>query len=169
MNFTISEVPKWYQNYVTEAGDGDIVDVLNHGCDSLIELLGSLTDDQALYRYAPEKWSIKDLIQHLTDSERVFIYRALRFARNDKTELSGFEQDDYVPEANADQRPLKSLLDEFANVRRSTSDFYRTLSEKELSRTGVSNGVEMSVEMLGYIIAGHTMHHINVLKERYLK
>lgn len=169
MGVDINKVPAFYQGYVRQTGNGKLVPMLLKSGDDLVETCKSLTEAKALYRYAEGKWSIKDLVQHMIDSERVFVYRALRFSRNDNTELSGFDQDHYVPEAKADNRPLHQLLTEFNNLRASTIDFFSALGDEERERTGVSNGVEMSVEMLGLIISGHTFHHLNIIKEKYLK
>lgn len=169
MNFKLEDVPQFYQNYIQKVGNAELVPSLLSSGDQFVETCKKMSDNQALYRYAEGKWSVKDMIQHMIDSERIFVYRVLRFARNDSTELSGFEQDDYVPEANADARPLHQLLSEFTNLRASTIDLFSSLGEKERARTGFSNKVEMSVEMLGYIIVGHTIHHHTILKERYIK
>ena len=168
MNFKIEEVPEFYQGYVKKVVDDQLVAALNESCRSLLSLCENLDETQALYRYADGKWSIKDLIQHLIDAERVFAYRAMRFARNDQTELSGFDQDDYVRAVFADKFSLTDLLLQFKNIRQSSLDLFSSFSETELTRKGKSNGVEMSVEMIGYIISGHTLHHLRVIQERYL-
>lgn len=165
----IKEVPEFYQGYVRTLGDGELVPLLLKSGDDFIGFCRNLTEVQGRYKYAPDKWSIKDVILHLIDSERVFAYRALRFARNDKTELSGFEQNDYVPEAHADERTIHNLLSEFTNVRAATVDLFSSFNEEIRKRSGIANGVEMSVEALGYIISGHLVHHMNVLNERYTK
>ena len=169
MNFTINHVPDFYHNYIRKTEGRALIPLLIDSGHLLEATCGDLDDEKSLFRYASGKWSIKDLIQHLIDSERVFVYRAMRFARNDKTALSGFDQDDYVPEANADTRPLEQLLSEFKSLRASTIVFFDSLHRDHLSRIGVSNGVEMSVEMIGYIIAGHTLHHLHIITERYIQ
>lgn len=169
MAVDINKVPEFYQTYFKQIGNSELVPLLLQSGDHMMELLKSINDEKALYRYADDKWSIKDVVQHMIDSERVFVYRAMRFARNDKTELSGFDQDDYVLEANADHRTVHQLLTEFMNLRASTIDFFSSLSKEYRDRVGKSNGVEMSVEMLGYIISGHLLHHISIIEERYLK
>ena len=169
MNFSIDQVPEFYRNYIKKTEGGELVPLLLQSGDQLVATCRDLGDEKALFRYEIGKWSIKDLIQHLIDSDRVFAYRAMRFARNDKTELSGFDQDDYVPEAHADERPLHQLLNEFNSLRASTIEFFYALKPQQLSRVGISNGVEMSVEMLGYIMSGHTLHHLQIINERYIK
>ncbi len=169
MAVDINKVPEFYQPYFKSIGSSELVPLLLKSGDDLMELLKSINDEKAHHRYAEGKWSIKDVVQHMIDSERVFVYRAMRFARNDKTELSGFDQDDYVPEAKADHRTVHQLLTEFMNLRAATIDFYSSLSQEYRERTGKCNGVEMSVEMIGYIISGHLLHHISIIEERYLK
>lgn len=169
MKIDINNVPEFYRPYFKSIGNGELVPLLLSSGDGLMELLKSINDEKALFRYADGKWSIKDIVQHMIDSERVFVYRAMRFARNDKTELHGFEQDDYVPEANADGRTVHQLLTEFMNLRASTIDFFASLDDDKRKREGLSNGVSMSVEVIGFIISGHLMHHTSIIEERYLK
>ncbi|NQZ77495.1 MAG: DinB family protein [Ekhidna sp.] len=163
----INTVPEYYQGYVRAVGNGELVPLLLKTGVDLISFGRSLTEQQGLYKYAPEKWSIKDIILHLIDSERVFAYRALRFARNDGTELSGFEQNMYVPEAKADSRSVHSLISEFTNVRAATVDLFTSFDGDTRKRTGIASGVTISVEAIGYIISGHLIHHMNIIKERY--
>lgn len=163
----LNSVPEFYQGYVKSLGQGDLVPLLLKTGDEFIEFGRGLSEAQGAYRYAEGKWSIKEVIQHVIDSERIFSYRALRFARNDKTEIPGFEQNDYVPESNAEKRPIHSLMTEFTNVRASTVDLFTSFTDEMRKRSGVSNKVEMSVEALGYIISGHLKHHLNVIHERY--
>ncbi|MEQ8904567.1 DinB family protein [Ekhidna sp.] len=165
----IQKVPEFYQGYVLSLGEGELVPLLLKTGDDFIEFGRKLTEAQGLYRYEEGKWSIKEVIQHVIDAERVFTYRAMRFARNDKTELHGFEQNDYVPESYADKRTIHSLMTEFTNLRASTVDLFTSFSEDIRQRRGVSNKVEMSVEALGYIISGHVNHHLNIIYERYSK
>lgn len=165
----LAKIPEFYRAYVEVLGQGDLVPLLLQTGDEFIEFGRGLSEAQGAYRYAEEKWSIKEVIQHVIDSERIFTYRALRFARNDKTEISGFEQNDYVPESNADARSIHSLMTEFTNVRASTVDLFTSFTEEMRSRSGISNNVEMSVEALGYIMSGHLRHHLNVIHERYSK
>jgi len=168
MKFLIEEVPPFYQGYIKQVTDGELIQTLTDSGEQLVSLCEGLTEVQSLFRYAEGKWSIKDLIQHLIDAERVFSYRSMRFARNDQTELSGFNQDDYVEEVVADKFALEDLITSFTNVRQSSLDLFRSFSETELMKSGKSNGVKMSVEMIGYVIAGHTLHHKNIIQSRYL-
>lgn len=134
-------------------------------CKSFFE---SIPLDKLDFRYQPEKWSIKDIILHIIDCERIFQYRALRIARNDATPLPGFEEDDYANEANAASRTLESLLNEYSSVRKATISLFETFSDKQLLKTGTASNKEISVRAIGTIIMGHELHHINIIKERYL-
>ena len=163
----INTVPEFYRGYIRAAGKGELVPLLLKSGDDFITFGRRLTEQQGLYKYASDKWSIKDIMLHVIDAERVFAYRAMRFARNDKTELSGFDQNEYVPEASADDRSIHNLLSEFTNVRAATVDMFSSFSDEVRQRSGVASGVEMTVEMLGYIISGHLMHHMNIIHERY--
>ncbi|SNT25935.1 DinB superfamily protein [Ekhidna lutea] len=165
----IQKVPEFYRGYIETLGGGELVPLLLKTGDEFISYCNRITEQQGLYRYEDGKWSIKDVILHVTDAERVFAYRALRFARNDSNELSGFEQNDYVPEANADDRTIHNLLTEFTNVRAASVDLFSSFSQEIRERTGMANGVEMSVEAIGYIISGHLKHHLEIIQERYTK
>lgn len=164
----IEDVPSFYQVYVRNVINGGLMESLQSSGEELYHVCKDLDESQALYRYKEDKWSIKDLVQHLTDSERVFGYRAMRFARNDQTELSGFDQNDFVDVAFADKFGMKDLVRSFQNVRQASIDLFSTFSESDLVKKGKSNGVEMSVAMIGLIISGHTLHHLNIIKQHYI-
>ena len=157
-----------YERYVSLVPEGDIVTTLKQQLESTLALLRGIDEPQANKRYAPGKWSIKELVGHLIDSERIFAYRALRFARNDQTPLSGFEQDDYVRSASFDDRSLADLTNEFEHVRRANISLFASLDPEAYSRRGPANEVEISVRALAYIMAGHETHHMQVLNSRYL-
>jgi len=163
-----SEYASDYERYVSLVPEGDIVTTMSRQLDSTVALLGGLDEAQANKRYAPDKWSVKELVGHMIDSERIFAYRALRFARNDQTPLSGFEQDDYVRDAAFDGRTLADMTSEFEHVRRANISLFQSLSPDAFSRRGPANELEVSVRALAYIIAGHETHHMEVLKTRYL-
>ena len=131
-------------------------------------LLNTFSNEKGDYRYEEGKWSVKDLVQHVIDSERVFAYRALRFSRNDQTELSGFDQDHYASHALAQDRDLEEIMNEFTSTRYSTISLFSSLTDEQLKRVGTANEVEFSVEILGYIISGHLLHHLEVVREKYL-
>jgi uncharacterized damage-inducible protein DinB len=131
-------------------------------------LLSMVPHDRLEYRYAGGKWTIKEIILHIADDERIYAYRALRFARNDGTELPGFDQDDYARYAGAQERTMASLLEEFRTVRMATLSLFDGLSDEALTRSGVASGNRMSVRAIAYHIAGHELRHRNLIRERYL-
>ena len=158
-----------FSKYVTLVPEGDIIQTLERQIENSLSLFRSIPSDKGNFRYAPDKWSVKELLGHLIDSERMFTYRALRFARNDQTPLPGYEQDDYVREGNFDSRNLADMVEEFATLRRATVQLFRPLNETEWLRHGKANENDVSVRALAYIIAGHELHHMGVLRSRYLQ
>ncbi len=132
------------------------------------ELFRNLPKEKGDYSYAKGKWSLKELIQHIIDTERIFCYRSLCFARNDKTELPGFNQDIFVANDNANDRDYYDLLDEMQILRKSTIQLFKSFSDKALLRVGVASNNKISVRALGYLFSGHQLHHLNVVKERYV-
>ena len=158
-----------FSKYVTLVPEGDIIQTLEQQIENSLSLLRTIPSDKANFRYAPDKWSVKELLGHLIDSERIFSYRALRFARNDQTPLPGYEQDDYVREGDFDSRNLADMAEEFATLRRATIQLFRPLNETEWLRHGKANENDVSVRALAYIIAGHELHHMEVLRSRYLQ
>ena len=158
-----------FSKYVTLVAEGDIIQTLEQQIENSLSLLRTIPSDKANFRYAPDKWSVKQLLGHLIDSERIFSYRALCFARNDQTPLPGYEQNDYVREGDFDSRNLADMAEEFATVRRATIQLFRPLNETEWLRRGKANENDVSVRALAYIIAGHELHHMEVLRSRYLQ
>jgi DinB superfamily len=163
-----SEYAPYYGRYITLVGGHDVVAALEDQPRDTLALLSTLSEEQGDYRYAPDKWSIKEMLGHLIDTERVFAYRALCFARNDRTPLASFEQDDYVRAGGFDDRRLADLIEEFICVRRASVCLFRPLSAEVWTRRGVASGNPVSVRALAYIIAGHELHHRRVLREKYL-
>jgi DinB family protein len=163
-----SEFLPFYERYIQLVPDGDVVATLASQIDETLALLRSLPASVSTYRYAPDKWSVNQLVGHVIDSERLFGDRALRFARNDATPLPGFEQDDYVRGSNYDAYPLSELASELEAVRQSTVFLFRHMDEDAWTRRGVANNAEVSVRGLAYIIAGHELHHREILRSRYL-
>lgn len=157
-----------YERYTSLVPEGDVVSILTKQLGESLEVLRGIDETKANYRYAPDKWSIKQLLGHMIDSERVFAYRALRFARNDAQELTGFDQDVFVKGADFDARTFADLVDEFDQVRRSTIYLFKPLSDEEWLRRGTANESEISVRALAFIMAGHETHHMGILKTRYL-
>ena len=163
-----TEFLPYYGKYIDLVPTGDVISTLTTQMAETQVLLRSLPASVATYRYAPGKWSVKEVIGHLIDSERIFASRALRFARNDATPLPGFEQDDYVRNATFDAYPAAELASEFECVRQSTVFLFKHLDEAAWLRRGIANDAEVSVRALAYIIAGHELHHRKILDTRYL-
>ena len=155
-----------YINTVTE--QYTLTEELEISVHRLVKFVREIPMDKFDYRYAEGKWTIKDILQHLIDAERSFAYRALRFARNDKTELPGFEENDYVDVARANSRSIQDLLTELLVVRQASLTLFKTFNEEELLRKGIASNKPMSVRALGFTIIGHQNHHQRVFEERYL-
>jgi hypothetical protein len=163
-----SEYAPYYGKYIALVGGNDVVAALEDQPRETVSLLTGLTDEQGDYRYAADKWSIKEMLGHVVDAERVFSYRALRFARNDQTPLASFEQDGYVRAGNFSDCRLAGLIEEFVAVRRATVWLFRQLSAEAWMRRGIASDNPVSVRAIAYIIAGHELHHRRVLQEKYL-
>lgn len=163
-----SEYVAYYGRYIDLVADGPIVEVLRSQLRDTLDLLRSIPEAKASHRYAPEKWSIKEVVGHVADGERVFAYRALRFARADTTELPGFEENEYVKHADFGARSLSHLVDELEAIRGATIRLFEGLGDDAGSRKGIASGNPVTVQALAYIIAGHERHHVKILRERYL-
>ncbi len=163
-----TEYASYYGRYVSLVPAVDILETLTQQLDSTLALLRGIDEAKAGHRYAPDKWSIKELVGHVIDAERIFAYRALRFARNDKTEVPGFEQDDYIRYASFDECQLDELAREFEFVRKANLLMFKHLDDAAWLRRGVASDNEVSVRALAFIIAGHERHHMEILKTRYL-
>lgn len=162
------EFNPYYGKYIALVPDGDILETLGDQVIETLAMLEDIPESRAGYRYAEGKWSIKELLGHLTDAERIFVYRALAVARGDTQSLPGFEEDDYVRGASFDAVPLPKLIAEFGKVRSATISFFGNLDEGSWKKQGTANGSGISVRAIAYILAGHERHHRQVLKERYL-
>lgn len=163
-----TEYDAYYTDYVAKVESDQVLEVLEAQLGETRELLGGLDDSVGDRRYAPGKWSLKELLGHLIDSERVFAYRALAIARGDRASLPGMDQDDYVAGGGFDRLPLEALLNEFEHVRRSSLALFSGLADDAWGRSGIANGVSVTVRALAFIIAGHQAHHLGVVRERYL-
>ena len=163
-----NEYAPFYSTYIKALGEVDLLNVLEISLKDLITTLENLPEEKLVYRYAEGKWTIKELVQHIIDAERILSYRALRFSRNDATNLSGFDEDWYVEYSNGNNRNFKDLIQEFIHVRNSTVLLFKSFSSEMLLMNGTANNSDMSVRALGFIIAGHQMHHLKVIKEKYL-
>jgi DinB family protein len=163
-----SEYASYYDTYVRRVTDGDICQILEGQLARTQALLTKVGEARAGHRYSPEKWSIREVVGHIIDAERIFAYRALCFARSEKKHLPGFDQDSFVQAANFERRTLSDLTTEFELVRKSNVILFRSFPDEVWERRGVANNVEFTVRSIPYIIAGHELHHCSLLKERYL-
>jgi uncharacterized damage-inducible protein DinB len=164
-----NEYASYYANYINQVSDEySLTEELEISVHHLIKFVQNIPLDKFDYRYAEGKWTIKDIILHLIDAERIFTYRALRFARNDKTALASFDENEYVEEAQANKRSIQDLLTELLIVRQGTLALFKSLNEEQLLRIGTASNNPMSVRALGFVIIGHQNHHQRVFEERYL-
>jgi len=157
-----------FGTYLKQAGEGKLIEELEISLHEFIRFVQNIPMDKFDYRYAEGKWTIKEIIQHVIDTERIFAYRALRFSRNDKTPLPSFEEQDYADNSDANSRSIQELLTEFSAVRHSNLLFYKSLSDEQLKRIGTASNNQISVRALGFVIIGHQKHHQRVFEERYL-
>jgi len=162
------EYAEYYETYVSLVAETDIVSALQNQLAEIENLFAEITEEKGAHAYAEGKWSIKELVGHMNDGERIFSYRALRISRADKTPIEGFEQDGYIENSNFNAASLAYLLEEFALLRRANILLFKNLSADGWARTGTASGWEFSVRALAYIMVGHVRHHANILKERYL-
>jgi hypothetical protein len=162
-----SEYAPYFERYISKVPDGDILEMLSKQLDETLRLLGSVSETGGDYRYGPEKWSIKEVVGHVADTERIFCYRALCFARAEAAALPGFDENDYVRNSNFSRRTMRDLAGELAAVRRATLALFTNLDEEAMTRRGTANQREYSVRAIPFIIAGHERHHVALLRERY--
>ena len=162
------EYAPYYDTYVRQVPDGPILGTLESQLGETTRLLAGLGEERASFRYAPDKWSLKEVVGHVIDAERLFLFRALWFARRDPSPQPGMDQDAWEAAAGHDLQPIAHLLDELAAVRAGTITFYRGLTDDEGMRRGVANDCEFTVRALAWVIAGHERHHRKVIEERYL-
>lgn len=163
-----TEYDAYYERYVSLVEETDIVSAMEKQIGELENLLSFVSEEKSLYAYAPGKWTIKEMIGHLTDGEKIFAYRALRISRNDKTPIEGFEQDGYIENSNFNAAPLKDLIDELILARKSNLIMFKNLRTNDWNNVGTASDVPVSVRGLAYIMVGHIRHHTNILRERYL-
>ena len=170
MNIQINddEYGEYYKNYIELVKTDSLLDELSSSVSTLRSILIDLSVEQSEFRYAAGKWNLKELVQHLIDTEKVFIYRALRFVRNDAQELLGYDHDEYVVQSKVDKLSIVNLLDELELQRKLTVQFFKNIDQEDLMRSGKANGSNLSVRAIGYIQIGHVLHHMKVIQERYL-
>ena len=158
----------YYNTYVQVVPEGDVIALLERQGRETVALLRSIGEEKSHHRYAAGKWTIREVVGHVSDAERVFTYRALSFARGDPNSLPSFDENAWAAESNAESRSLSALIDDFAAVRAATVALYRGFSEKEIRRAGTASGQRVTVGAIAYIVAGHEKHHVRILKEKYL-
>ena len=163
------EYAHFYEKYIAGIQGNDILATLDEQRRQMLLLLSGRTEADGDIRYAPGKWSVKEVVGHICDAERVFAYRALRIARNDSTPLAGFDENNYVANSSFAHHPLPDLIEDFIAVRRATLSLFRNLDEAAWTRRGTANNNPVSVRAIAYIIAGHELHHRQMLQEKYLK
>lgn len=164
-----STLTAYQKAYVDLVREGDLIHILDGNSKRVFQLLFSLTSDKLKYRYAEGKWSIPQILVHMIDTERIFSYRILCIARGDKTPLPGYEENDYAKACNADERNFNDILEEYIIVRKSTLSLLKSLNESYLLNQGITNNTPVSVLTLCYMLAGHEIHHVSVIKEKYIK
>jgi uncharacterized damage-inducible protein DinB len=164
------EFPPYASMYIDLIpSDGRLLTHLWNNLQTAKKMIQSLAPDKHVYRYAEGKWTVKEILVHIIDDERIYGYRALRFARNDKTELPGFDQDPFAFYSKANDRTIESILEEYEALRMSTITLFDSFPDDALLRRGIANNNEATVRALGYHLAGHELHHLNIIKNRYLK
>ena len=163
-----TEYAPYYDRYISLATETDIFDTLAAQPDEIKALLAPLAEEKGSYAYADGKWTIKELLSHIIDGERIFAYRALRISRGDKTPIEGFEQDDYIANSNANNRTFADLIDEFTLERQANVHLFKNISAVGSKEMGTANDNPVSARAIAYIMAGHVRHHIGVLTEKYL-
>lgn len=164
----LSRVPSFYHRYVQRTMEDDLRTNFQKHLTGILPLLKSLPASKWDHRYAADKWTIREMVLHLSDAERIFAYRALCFARKDATPLPGFEENDYVVHSHASRRSPESLMEELEGVQASTAQLFLSFDDEQLDASGVANGNSVYVKGIAYIVTGHVLHHKAVLEERYL-
>jgi len=168
VQLTTAEFNPYYEQYIVLAPDTNIVSGLKQCLEHTIQFFKNIPEEKHNYRYADGKWTVKEILLHIIDVERIFSYRALRIARQDKTPLPGFEQDDYVLNADVSKRTLEDLLQEYSAVKQATIHLFNSFHAATLKSIGEASNSPTSVRAIGYIIQGHETHHKNVIESRYL-
>jgi hypothetical protein len=162
-----NEYDPYYGRYIGLVGKEDIIEILDKQKAGIADAFGGFGEDKGTYRYAEGKWSVKEMLSHIIDGERMFGYRIFRIARGDKTPIEGFEQDGYIENSHANERSFSEMIEEFSNLRSANVHLLRNLGATDWIRTGTANDREISVRALAYVMAGHISHHLNILNERY--
>ena len=166
---SLGTYPNYFYKYISLVENEDLKTVLKNQLNETEHFLRSIPEEKYLYKYDEGKWSVKEVLQHIIDTERVFSFRSLAFSRKDPNTFPSFSENDYAANSNADKKKWEDLIEEFVAVRRSTEALFDGFSEEQLYSVGKASNYEMGVKALGYTIAGHVAHHLNILKERYLQ
>lgn len=161
------EYAPYHESYISKVPDGDILDTLEEQTSETLDLLEAVPEEMQASSYTPGKWTIKQCVGHMIDTERIFSYRLLRIARNDQTPLAGFEQDDYVANSDSNNRTWEDLLEDYESVRMSTLSLIRQFKGDVWDRHGTASGNKLTVRAMAFLIAGHERHHLTVLRDKY--
>lgn len=164
-----TEYIPYFKSYIDQAANVDLLEGLVVGKTNMVSFYNTLSQATLEYRYAHEKWTPKEILNHIIDAERVFAYRALRFARQDKTPLSGFDENEFSKESLANSKPLANLINEYETTRASTIALFKSFNSKTLISKGIVGNSKVSVRALAFLIIGHEKHHMQIIKERYLQ
>jgi uncharacterized damage-inducible protein DinB len=168
MTVDLNRVPPFYHNYIRQVKAADLKQAFEQYLPQVLHFLGAIDEAKWDYRYAEDKWSIREMVQHIIDAERIFSYRALCMARQDRTSLPGFDENEYVIHSKAGKRSREDLLAELESVQSSTTKLFASFDEEQLESEGIANGNSIYVRAIGFITIGHALHHVEVLRERYL-
>ena len=163
------DYPDYFSVYISKVPEDNLPDAFANQFPLIKELLSGISEEQSMFAYAPGKWTIKAMMQHIIDAERIFAYRAVCFARKEQISLPPFEENAYADNADADRRGWLSLVNEFLNLRRSTRDLFESFTDEMLKQRGTANNRQMTVMSIGYVTIGHVYHHFNVIKEKYIQ
>lgn len=164
----LARVPAWFHNYINQVEEDDLLIAITNQTQHFIDFLASIPEQKRDFAYAPGKWTIKELLQHLVDAERIFAYRALCIARNDDTPLPGFDENSYVDHAKTGQRKWEHIVDEFRWLRKSNEMLFRDFDDAQLQAAGIASGKPVYVLAIGFIMVGHIRHHEKIIRDRYL-
>ena len=168
LSIDLNRVPAFYHKYIERVNEENVIDAIQSMHNELSSFLTAIPESKWMHKYAEDKWTIKELVQHVTDAERIFCYRALCFSRNEKSALPGFDENEYVIASNANNRSKEQILDELRTVQAATLSLFASFTDTQLNAQGIANGNPIYVKAIGYIVAGHAIHHMAILKERYL-
>jgi hypothetical protein len=163
-----SEVPAYYVPFIEQVEEDNLIDALNSSLLKFNETIKGISEEQSNHRYADDKWSIKEVVQHITDSERIFNYRALCISRGEMQALPGYDENEYARNSNCSNKEWSNIVNEFLSLRMSSVDLYKSFDKSSLAKLGNANGLVISVNAIGFITVGHCMHHLGILQKRYL-